>query len=230
MATALTWWGHGSWLLATGGQHVLLDPFLSDSPVAPVKAEAVSADYILLSHGHFDHVADAATIAQRTGATIVANFEITEWFRQQHRLERTVAMNIGGGVQLPFGHVKMTPAWHSSQLPDGSYGGTAAGFVVKLNDYRIYFACDTSHFGDMQLIGDQGIDLAVLPIGDLFTMGPEDSLQAIRMIRPTRVVPSHFNTWPPIAQNAVRWAEAVRASTEAEPIVLAPGESLALAN
>jgi L-ascorbate metabolism protein UlaG (beta-lactamase superfamily) len=214
--------------LIVDGHHVLLDPFLSDSPVAPVRPSDVQADHILLSHGHFDHVADAAAIARRTGATVVANYEITEWLTNQHQVAQTVAMNIGGGVRLPFGHVKMTAAWHSSQLPDGSYGGTAAGFVVSLDDCRIYFACDTALFGDMELIGQSGIDIAVLPIGDLFTMGPDDALSAVRLIRPRRVIPSHFNTWPPIEQDADRWAERVRSQTDAEAVVLRPGEAIDL--
>jgi L-ascorbate metabolism protein UlaG (beta-lactamase superfamily) len=230
MAAKLTWLGHGSWSLATNGHHVLLDPFLSESPVAPVKADDVQADHILVSHGHFDHIADAANIANRTGATVIANFEIAEWLRTKQQVEHTLGMNLGGGIQLPFGHVKMTPAWHSSQLPDGSYGGTAAGFVVTIDNCRIYFACDTGLFGDMELIGEQDIDLAVLPIGDLFTMGPEDSLQAIRLIRPRRVVPTHYNTWPPIAQDATVWAEKVRRHTRCEPVVIAAGESLELFN
>ena len=137
-------------------------------------------------------------------------------------------MNLGGGVQLPFGHVQMTPAWHSSQLPDGSYGGSPAGFVVTLDECRIYFACDTALFRDMELIGDLGIDLAVLPIGDLFTMGPRESIAAIRLIRPKRVAPAHYNTWPPIAQDPAAWSEQVRAETDAEPLVLEPGQSIQL--
>lgn len=227
MLTRLTWWGHGSWYLSGDEQHVLIDPFLSDSPAAPVKASDVQASYILVSHGHYDHVADVAAIAGRTGAAVVANYEITEWLKEQG-VDNVVAMNLGGRVRLAFGEVKMTPAWHSSQLPDGSYGGTAAGFIVSVEGCRLYFACDTALFGDMQLIGNESIDIAVLPIGDLFTMGPEDSLTAIHMLRPRRVVPSHFGTWPPIEQDAERWADQVRAHTTAEPVVLRPGQSLEL--
>jgi L-ascorbate metabolism protein UlaG (beta-lactamase superfamily) len=137
-------------------------------------------------------------------------------------------MNIGGGVNLPFGYVKMTQAIHSSQLPDGSYGGEPAGFVVTIGDKRIYFACDTGLFSDMQQIGSVGIDLAVLPIGDLFTMGPEDSLAAIQLIKPKRVAPAHYNTWPPIEQDAAAWARQVREQTASEPIVPTVGESFEL--
>lgn len=228
MALELIWLGHGGWWLKTAQHEVVLDPFLSASPVAPFPPEELSADFILVSHGHFDHVADVASIAKRCQSTVVGCFEVAEWFRTQHAIEKTIGMNIGGGITLPFGHIKMTPAWHSSQLPDGSYGGQAAGYLVTIDSTRIYFACDTSLFGEMEWIGRAGIDVAVLPIGDQFTMGPDDSLEAIRRIRPKRALPAHYNTWPPIAQDAQAWADRVRAETEAEPIVLQPGGSVKL--
>jgi L-ascorbate metabolism protein UlaG (beta-lactamase superfamily) len=229
MATELTWLGHGTWKIETAGKTILLDPFLDDNPSAPVKAAEVDADFILVSHGHFDHVADAPSIANRTGATVVACYEIAEWCRTKHGVENTLGMNLGGGVQLPFGHVKMTLAFHSSMLPDGSYGGHPAGFLLTLaDDKKIYFACDTALFEDMKRLGSLGIDLAVLPIGDLFTMGPADSYQAIRMIKPLRVAPAHYNTWPPIEQDVDAWAKAVRYETSAEPVVVAPGGKIAV--
>lgn len=228
MTMELTWLGHGSWSLRIGRERVLLDPFLDESPTAPIKAADVEADYVLVSHGHFDHVSDVAAIANRTGAGVVANFEIAQWFATKHGVKSTVGMNLGGQLALPFGTVKLTVAWHSSQLPDGSYGGSAGGFLVTTEKRRIYFACDTALFADMRLIGHGGLDLAVLPIGDLYTMGPDDSLEAIRLLNPQRVVPNHFNTWPPIAQDAAAWADAVRAHTGATPIVLEPGGSLRL--
>lgn len=227
-ATTMTWYGHGTWGVQTGGQRIVIDPFFDDSPAAPKKAREIHADYILVSHGHFDHVADAAAIAKRTGATVVAIFEIAQWLANKHGVAKTVQMNVGGGINLPFGRVKMTLAFHSSELPDGSYGGSPAGFLLTLPAGKIYFACDTALFGDMKLIGDEGIDLAILPIGDLFTMGIEDSLKAVQLIRPKRVIPSHYNTWPPIAQDAHAWAERVRRDTAAEPIVLFPGESYSM--
>jgi len=228
MTTELTWLGHGSWSIKTGDHHILLDPFLNDSPTSPVKADEVEADYILVSHGHFDHVADVASIANRTGATVLAAFEISTWFEKQHNVKNTVGMNLGGGIDLPCGRVAMTIAHHSSQLPDGSYGGNPAGFLLTLSSKTIYFACDTALFSDMQRIGNVGIDLAVLPIGDLFTMGPADSIEAIKLLQPRRVAPAHYNTWPPIEQDGALWAENVRANTKAEPLVLEPGGKITL--
>ncbi|MCH2124675.1 MAG: metal-dependent hydrolase [Pirellulaceae bacterium] len=228
MAIDLKWLGHGTWLINSGEHSILLDPFLDDSPTAPVKAADINATHILVSHGHFDHVADVAPIANRTGATVVAIYEIAEWFSNQHKVENTLGMNLGGTIQLPFGSVKMTPALHSSQLPDGSYGGAPAGFLLTLNGSRIYFACDTALFSDMQLIGKEGIDLAVLPIGDHFTMGPEDSLTAIKLISPKQVAPAHYNTWPPIEQDGAAWAKRVQEETTAIPHVLTPGDTIQL--
>lgn len=229
MTTNITWLGHNAWSIETNGTTILVDPFLNDSPTAPVKAEAMKADYILLSHGHGDHVGDTVAIAKRTGATVLANFEVTQWLGKKGVAgDKLVGMNPGGGVKQLFGHVKFTIAHHSSSMPDGSYGGVPGGFVVTLEKARIYFACDTAVFLEMQLIGAGGLDLAVLPIGDLYTMGPEDSIEAIKLLKPKRVAPCHYNTWPPIAQDAAAWAERVRSQTSAEPIVLKPGEKIAL--
>ena len=225
MSIELTWLGHATWLINDGQHRILLDPFLNDSPTAPQKASEVDADFILVSHGHFDHVADVAEIANRCDAMVIAGFEIAEWFANQHDVKRTTAMNIGGSLALPFGSVKMTPAIHSSQLPDGAYGGVAGGFLVMLGERTLYFACDTALFSDMQLLRDKGIDVAILPIGDLFTMGPRDSVTATNYLNPKQVLPTHYNTWPPIEQDAEHWAEMVRAGATAEPVVLQPGQS-----
>ncbi len=218
----LTWLGHASWLIETGSHRILLDPFFTDNPAAQQTPDGLGEiDHILVSHGHFDHVADVAAIAKRCQAKVVANFEVAQWFSAHQGVEDTLGMNIGGGVDLPFGRVTMTFAVHSSSLPDGSYGGTAAGFLLTCEEKRIYFACDTALFSDMEWIGDKGIDVAVLPIGDLFTMGPADSIEAIKLINPRYVLPTHYGTWPPIEQDAEKWAQQVREATRAEPRVLA---------
>src|SRR4051812_41242844 len=229
MTTTITWFGHNAWSVESGGTRVLVDPFLNDSPTSPVKSDAVEADFILLSHGHGDHVGDTVAIAKRTGATVLAGFEVGNWLMKKGVSEgKVVGMNPGGGVQQPFGHVKFTIAHHSSSMPDGTYGGVPGGFLLKLGEARVYFACDTALFLDMKLIGAGGLDLAVLPIGDIYTMGPDDSIDAINLLNPKQVAPCHYNTWPPIAQDAAAWAEKVRSHTAAEPIVLEPGEQLSL--
>ena len=226
MSLKITWYGHSCFLLETGEHRLLIDPYLDDCPTASVKAADVEADFILVTHGHFDHVTDAAPIAKRTGATVLANFEISEWLKKHGVNEdRVVGMNPGGGVDQPFGRAKFTIAHHSSSLPDGSYGGTAGGFLLELPGARVYIAGDTALFLDMKLIGVGGLDLAVLPIGDKFTMGPADSIEAIKFLNPKRVIPCHYNTWPAIQQDVDDWADMVKRQTAAEPITLNLGGS-----
>jgi L-ascorbate metabolism protein UlaG (beta-lactamase superfamily) len=228
MTSSLTWLGHGAWQLETAGQRVLIDPFFTGNPAAAVTAAAVAADFILVSHGHGDHVGDTVAIARRTGATVIANFEITEWLTRQG-VAKTHAMNTGGARQFPFGNLKLTIAHHTSMLPDGANGGNPCGFLIRLTDGRkVYHAADTGLFLDMQLIGEEGIDVAILPIGDNYTMGPADALRAIRLLQPKRVIPTHFGTWALIAQDAQSWAARVNAETAAEPIVLKPGQTLTI--
>lgn len=227
MSTRVRWLGHAALALETAGQHILIDPFLGDNPAAAVKPEQVKADYILVSHGHGDHVGDTVKIAKRTGATVICNFEISLWLEKQG--VKAHGMQHGGGHQFPFGRVKLTLAFHGSMLPDGSNGGNPCGFLITLNDgKKIYDAADTGLFGDMRLIGEEGIDLALLPIGDNYTMGPDDALRAVKLIEPKTVVPIHYNTWPPIAQDAEAWARRVRAETRSDPVVLQPGQEVTL--
>jgi L-ascorbate metabolism protein UlaG (beta-lactamase superfamily) len=225
--TEITWLGHSCFSIATGKHHIIVDPFLDDSPTAPLKSSDVKADFILITHGHTDHISDAVKIAKRTGATTVSNFEISQWL-SKNGVKNTVGMNLGGGTTLPFGRVKMTIAHHSSTLPDGTPGGNPGGFLLTLGEEDIYIAGDTALFGDMQLYAAAALDLAILPIGDLFTMGPEDSIEAIKMLKPNRVLPCHYNTWPPIAQDVKAWAEMVRSQTKANPETLEPGGKIKL--
>jgi L-ascorbate metabolism protein UlaG (beta-lactamase superfamily) len=228
----ITWQGHSTWSIDSGETKILIDPFLDANPSAISKAEAMHPTHILISHGHADHIADAASIAKRTGAQVLANFEIAQWLAHQ-QVKHTVGMNHGGTCKTSFGSATLVPAIHSSSLPDGSYGGTAGGWLIELNQpngptYRIYYAGDTAVFGDMQWIARRGVDCFIVPIGDLYTMGPEDSLEAIAMVKPKCVLPSHYNTWPPIAQDAAAWANAVRAKTASKPIVPQVGKPLSL--
>jgi L-ascorbate metabolism protein UlaG (beta-lactamase superfamily) len=223
MSTRIRWLGHAAISLETGGHKVLIDPFLTDNPAATIRAQDAEADFILVSHGHGDHVGDAIAIARRTGATVICNYEISEWFKKQG-VTNVWGQQHGGGHTHPFGRVKLTLAFHGSMLPDGSNGGNPCGFLIYTNDgKKIYDAADTGLFGDMRLIGEEGIDLALLPIGDNYTMGPDDALRAVKLIEPRMVIPIHYNTWPPIAQDAQAWARRVQQETKAEAIVLKPG-------
>ena len=221
----LTWLSHASWLIETPEARILLDPFFADNPAAQVTAEDFAdVTHVLVSHGHYDHVSDVAAVIEKSGAQLIACWEIAQWFKKQHGIENAIAMNLGGNVSLPGGTAKMVPALHSSDLPDGSYGGHPAGFLLKLEDRRIYFACDTAYFSDMKWYA-AGADVAVLPIGDLFTMGIHDSIEAIKLIEPKVVLPTHYGTWPPIEQDTAAWANRVTAETDSKPVVLNVGES-----
>jgi len=222
----ITWFGHAAFGLETGSHRILIDPFLGGNPAASAAPEKTAADFILVTHGHGDHLGDAVAIAKRTGALVIANFEICNWL-QAHGVQ-THAQHIGGGHLHPFGYLKLTLALHGSALPDGACGGNPAGFLLTAEGKKFYFAGDTGLFGDMTLIGDEGLELAAIPIGDNFTMGPDDALRAVRLLRPRHVVPIHYNTWGLIAQDAEAWARRVKKETAAEPHVLKPGESLTL--
>ena len=218
------WYGHGTSGLETGGYKLVIDPFFTDNPAASTTAEAVVADFILVSHGHGDHVGDAVPIAKRTGALVITNAEIAGWLGKQG--VDIHAQHLGGGYQHPFGYLKLTLAIHGSGLPDGSCGGNPAGFLLTTNDgKKIYWACDTGLFSDMKLIGAAGLDLAVLPIGDNFTMGPDDALLAVKMLKPKHVIPVHYNTWAVIQADPDAWAARVEAETETRVHVLEPGDN-----
>jgi L-ascorbate metabolism protein UlaG (beta-lactamase superfamily) len=226
MAVEITWYGHACFSIRGGGATLLTDPFLTGNPLAPVGADDVSADYILVSHAHGDHLGDAVPIAKRTGATIVSNFEIANYCGEQGA--NVHPLHIGGGRDFPFGRVKLTIAHHGSSFPDGSYGGNPAGLLLAVEGKKIYHACDTALFYDMKLIGEEGIDLAILPIGDNFTMGPEDAVRAVKFIAPQLVVPIHYDTFDVIQQDPHAFARRVRAETSARCRVLEPGDTLTL--
>jgi L-ascorbate metabolism protein UlaG (beta-lactamase superfamily) len=225
--TTVTWYGHACIGIESGGYHILVDPFLRDNPAATIKPDQVKADFILVSHGHGDHVGDTVEIAKKQDALVISNFEVANWLSKQG--VRTHPQHIGGGFHHPFGYLKLTQAVHGSALPDGSYGGNPAGFLLYTADgKKIYLACDTGLFGDMRLIGEEGIDLAALPIGDNFTMGPLDALKAVKLINPQIVLPIHYNTWDLIAQDVNAWKKQIEAETKTKVVVLKPGESVNL--
>ncbi len=222
--TTFTWLGHSAFYIDVDGRGILLDPFLTGNPLAAATAEQVHPEVILLSHAHGDHLGDTVAIAKRTGAVVVANFEIGQWMMNQG-VKNVVQVNPGGTYHGEFLDAKWTVAHHSSSFPDGTYGGQPNGIVIMADGLRMYYAGDTALFSDMMLIGDMGIDVAFLPIGDTFTMGIDDSLRAIEFIRPELVVPMHYNTFPPIVQDVSEWANRVNSETSAKPIVLDPGNS-----
>lgn len=227
MSFSFTWYGHACHSLEVDGSVVLIDPFLSECPTAAANPSTVEADYILISHGHGDHIGDSVSIAKRTKAKVISNFEISTWFQNQGI--EAHGQHVGGGFNHPFGYLKLTQALHGSALPDGSNGGNPVGFLLTTAEgKRIYLACDTGLFGDMRLIGEGGIDLAVLPIGDNFTMGPDDALKAVKLLQPKHVIPVHYDTFELIAQDADAWADRVKAETSAVPHVLNPGDTFTL--
>lgn len=223
--TTLSWYGHAAIGIQISGYRLLVDPFFKGNNATTQKPEDLEADYILITHGHGDHVGDAPVIARRTGATIISNAEICSWFARQGF--KTHGQHLGGGYNYPFGYLKMTFALHGSALPDGSYGGNPGGFLLTtLDAKKIYLAGDTGLFGDMKLIGDEGINLAVLPIGDNYTMGPDDALLAVKLLRPKVVVPIHYDTFEVIRQDAAAWADRVTRVSDTRVLLMQPGDTI----
>lgn len=194
------------------GTRLVIDPFFDDNPVSDLKrAEVGAVDYILCTHGHFDHFADAIPLAQETEATLISTFEIVS-FAETQGIDKGHPMHIGGGFDFPFGRVKMTPALHGGQVhgdTTGQFTTVPGGFLMELDGKSVYHAGDTALLLDMQLLRGK-VDVAILPIGDNFTMGPEDAAEAVGFIEPEVVVPVHYNTWPLIAQDPERFRDLVR--------------------
>lgn len=196
----LTYFSHSAWKIESDRYTILIDPFLDDNPTSPVKSKDVSADFIIITHAHGDHVGDSIPIAKANNATIISNFEIANWCGEQGITAHP--MHIGGGREFPFGKVKLTQAFHGSSFPDGSYGGMPAGVLVTVEGKTIYHSGDTGLFGDMKLIGEMNaIDVALIPIGDNFTMGLEDAVKAVEFLNPKKVIPMHYKTFDVIDVN-----------------------------
>src|SRR5947209_7824916 len=194
----LTYYGHACFAVEAAGKTLLFDPFIKPNPLAKeIDISKVAADFVLVSHGHGDHVADVKEIAERTGATVITSFEPSEWLTKQG-VKNVQGMNHGGAAKMPFGRVKLTNAIHSSSMPDGSYGGNPAGFIVETNDGNFYYSGDTALTMDMQLVRNHKVGFAVLPIGDFFTMGIEDACRAAEFAGVNRIVGVHYDTFPPI--------------------------------
>jgi len=219
----LTFHGHATFSIETDdGTHLVIDPFFGDNPSFQGSLDQIQADFILLTHGHYDHVADAIPLAERTGATVIASYEIATFLEGKGL--STSPQHIGGGVHYPFGYVKMTPALHGGmvQLPGAeAFTTVPAGLLINFTSgKRFHHAGDTALLTDMQLLKGK-VDVAVLPIGDRFTMGPEDAATAVEFIQPKVVIPCHFDTWPPIEQDADAFKKAVGDRAQVE--VMSPG-------
>ncbi len=221
----VTYYGHACFSVEVSKKTLLFDPFISGNELAKhIDVNTVPADYILLSHGHSDHIADAADIARRTGATIISNYELTVWFGKQG-LEKSHPLNHGGSHGFEFGSVKFVNAIHSSGLPDGTYGGNPGGFVIESAEGNFYYSGDTALTMDMKLIGEsKKLKFAALPIGDNFTMGIEDAIKAARFVKAREVLGLHYNTFPPIAIDSKAAVEQFKAA-KIHLRLLRPGEA-----
>ncbi len=195
----ITFLGHSCFLIKFQNTELLIDPFITGNPKAEkVNIEDLNPDFILLSHGHQDHVLDAEAIATQSNATIIANYEIATWYESKG-IKSTVGMNHGGNYVFKDGSIKFVPALHSSVLPDGSYGGNPVGFVIKAEGETIYYAGDTGLSIEMELIGRyEEPTVAILPLGDMFTMGIDDAIRCSDLVKCNKVVGMHFDTFPPI--------------------------------
>jgi len=203
-----TYYGQSAFELETGGKKLLFDPFISPNELAKdIDVNSLKPDYILLSHGHGDHVADLVTIQKNSGAKVICIYDILVWIGKNWDITNVHGMNIGGSFNFDFGRVKMVNAIHSSSMPDGSYGGNPAGYVIYSEGKKIYFAGDTALTYDMKLLADENLDWAILPIGDNFTMGADDAIKAAGFINCKNIIGVHYDTFPPIKINKAEVAD-----------------------
>jgi len=217
-------YGHAAFQLTHGNTSLIFDPYISGNPNNVAQPQDIKADYILVSHGHFDHLGDAYDIAKRTGATLIATYELTAQPDAQGC--KVYPMHIGGKANFDFGYVRVTEALHGAGVP----GGHASGFIINFYGKTIYFAGDTGLFRDMELLGKlEKIDYAFLPIGGTFTMGPNDAVEAVGMLKPKYVIPMHYNTWPMIKQNPQEFKEKVeKRFSNIKVLVVQPGQTIEL--
>ncbi len=228
MPVRIVYHGHSNLEIHSGPHRIQVDPYYDDNDLADCKAKDVSPTHILLTHAHSDHSGDVQQIAKRTGAPIASNYEIATYYEKKKL--KVVAMNHGGGMDFEFGRATYTIAFHTSSFEDGTYGGEPGGWVVETGGKVIYHAGDTALFGDMRLIGElwPQIDLACLPIGDCFTMGPAHAIRAAEMLKPKAVLPIHYNTFPQIKQDPHAFARELEKRTGIQAHPLKAGEALDL--
>lgn len=228
MTVKIQFLGHSCFSLQSGEHRLLLDPFIGGNPLCPVSLQEMldwQPSAVLISHAHGDHWGNALDFG-KVGVPIVATAEIAG-YAEKNGAKHAVGMNIGGTYRAEWGSVYLTPAWHSSSFPDGTYGGMPTGVVIELGGKRLYFAGDTALFSDMSLIGERGLDLAFLPVGDHFTMGPQEAGRCLDLLRPRVAIPMHFGTFPPLTGDPAVFAqEGERRGVEVR--VLQPGETTEL--
>lgn len=223
----LTFLGHSAFRIEHEDFRILIDPFITGNPAATTDADELEPNYIILTHGHGDHLGDTIEIAQRTSATVITTFETANYLKK-HGLEDVIDLGIGGGRTVPFGHVKFTIAHHGSCAPDGTYTGAAAGALLTIGGRIIYHAGDTALTYDMKLLGEMyEVDVALLPIGDNYTMGIRDALKAVEFVNPRIAIPMHYNTFPVIRVDPEEFRAGVEAQGK-ECVILSPGESRVL--
>ncbi|MEM7548905.1 MAG: metal-dependent hydrolase [Bacteroidota bacterium] len=224
----ITYYGHFCFGMEVSGKNLLFDPFITPNKLAHnIEVEDIKADYVLLSHGHQDHVADAEKILHQSDATLISNYEIVSYYAEKG-FEKGHPMNHGGQAKFDFGWVKFVNAVHSSVLPDGTYGGNPGGFIIRTEDVNVYFAGDTALTYDMKLIGEyEDIDLAIFPIGDNFTMGPKDAIIASDFVNCSKVVGAHYDTFPYIEIDK-EGAKTSFSKARKELILMDIGESIEL--
>ncbi|HHW30577.1 MAG TPA: metal-dependent hydrolase [Clostridiaceae bacterium] len=210
--------GHSAFLIVTGQHSLLFDPFITGNPSASKKPEEIKATHIFVSHAHGDHLGDTVKIAKSNNSKVYTTFELARMLDKEPI--KFFPGNIGGIQKTEFGSVKLVAAVHGSGVP----GGIACGFVVEAENVKVYFAGDTALTTDMSLLADEGITLALLPIGGLYTMGPEDAVRAVKMIKPDFVIPMHYDTFPAISQDPAKFKSQVESQTNTKVILLKPDE------
>jgi L-ascorbate metabolism protein UlaG (beta-lactamase superfamily) len=222
----ITFHGHACFELSDGDTRVLVDPFLQpNNPKAVASAEDVDPTHIAISHGHADHIADAAAVATRTGAQCVAVPEIVNWLGSQG-VENSTDPNLGGTVEFDWGYISLVPAWHTNTTPDGTPVGVSTGLLVKIGETTAYHAGDTCLFGDMKLIAERSdVNVALLPIGGHYTMDRRDAVIAAQLVGAPTVIPMHYNTFPPIETDVEAFKSEVEQKTSSSVVILEPGES-----